>query len=155
MLQRSNGASIAEIARVTQWQPHAARGFISRALVHDLGLKVARFKRDLSPRKSITSPTGRSSAKWPHSGHVSPGSPLEWPTWCHAGQTLHRSQDRAQPHLESARQRIGQVHYASQRITPESRALGETHDALKIPAQRAECSLTEKLRSPFHAEPGK
>ena len=46
MLQRSNGASIAEITRVTQWQPHTVRGFISRALVHDLGLKVARFKRD-------------------------------------------------------------------------------------------------------------
>jgi len=46
MLQRSNGASIAEIMRVTQWQPHTIRGFISRALVHDLGLKVARFKRD-------------------------------------------------------------------------------------------------------------
>ena len=40
------GASIAEIMRVTQWQPHTVRGFISRALVHDLGLKVARFKRD-------------------------------------------------------------------------------------------------------------
>ena len=30
----------------------------------------------------------------------------------------------------------GQFHYASQRITPESRTLGETHDALKIPARR-------------------
>jgi hypothetical protein len=46
MLQRSNGASIAEIMRVTNWQPHTVRGFISRALVHDLGLKVIRFKRD-------------------------------------------------------------------------------------------------------------
>src|SRR5438552_10526169 len=27
-------------------------------------------------------------------------------------------------------------------------------DALKIPARRAECSLTENARSPFHAEPG-
>ena len=46
MLQRPNGASIAEIMRVTEWQSHTVRGFISRALVHDLGLKVARFKRD-------------------------------------------------------------------------------------------------------------
>ena len=46
MLQRSNGASIAEIMRVTQWQAHTVRGFISRALVHDLRLKVTRFKRD-------------------------------------------------------------------------------------------------------------
>lgn len=46
LLHRSNGASIAEIIRVTNWQPHTVRGFISRALVHDLGLKVTRFKRD-------------------------------------------------------------------------------------------------------------
>lgn len=46
MLQRANGASVAEIMRVTQWQPHTVRGFISRALVHDLRLKVTRFKRD-------------------------------------------------------------------------------------------------------------
>jgi len=31
MLQRSNGASIAEIMLVTQWQPHTARG-LSAAL---------------------------------------------------------------------------------------------------------------------------
>jgi hypothetical protein len=35
-----------EIIRETQWQPHTVRGFISCALVHDLGLRVARFKRD-------------------------------------------------------------------------------------------------------------
>ena len=46
MLQRPNGAAIAEIMRVTKWQPHTIRGFISRALVHDLRLKVTRFKRD-------------------------------------------------------------------------------------------------------------
>ena len=46
MLQRPNGASIAEIMRVTEWQSHTVWGFISRALVYDLGLEVARFKRD-------------------------------------------------------------------------------------------------------------
>jgi hypothetical protein len=50
MLQRPNGASIAEIMRVTQWQPHTVRGFISRALVHDLRLKVTRFRRDQGQR---------------------------------------------------------------------------------------------------------
>jgi len=46
LLERPNGATVAEIMRATDWQPHTVRGFISRALVHDLGLQVARFKRD-------------------------------------------------------------------------------------------------------------
>ena len=46
LLERPNGATVAEIMRVTDWQPHTVRGFISRALVHDLGLQVARFKRE-------------------------------------------------------------------------------------------------------------
>jgi Protein of unknown function (DUF3489) len=46
LLERPNGASVAEIMRATDWQPHTVRGFISRALVHDLGLQVARFKRE-------------------------------------------------------------------------------------------------------------
>jgi len=95
MLQRSNGASIAEITRVAQWQPHTVRALISRALVHDLGLKVARFKRDQARgSRSLHQPGGaRPSGRTV--AHVSPGSPLEWPTWCHVGQTLHRSQDCA------------------------------------------------------------
>jgi hypothetical protein len=46
LLKRPNGATVAEIMRATDWQPHTVRGFISRALVHDLGLQVARFKRE-------------------------------------------------------------------------------------------------------------
>ena|SRR5437667_2185502 len=46
LLERSNGASVTEIMRATDWQPHTVRGFISRALVHDLGLQVARFERE-------------------------------------------------------------------------------------------------------------
>ena len=46
LLERPNGATMAEIMRATDWQPHTVRGFISRALVHDLGLQVARFKRE-------------------------------------------------------------------------------------------------------------
>jgi Protein of unknown function (DUF3489) len=46
MLQRPNGASVQEIMHATGWQAHTVRGFISRALVHDLHLKVARFKRE-------------------------------------------------------------------------------------------------------------
>jgi len=46
LLERPNGATVAEIMRATDWQPHTVRGFISRALVHNLGLQVARFQRE-------------------------------------------------------------------------------------------------------------
>ena len=68
MLQRSNGASIAEITRVTQWQPHTVRGFISRALVHDLGLKVAPFSNAIKPEGVDRFTKREELAKWPHSG---------------------------------------------------------------------------------------
>src|SRR5712671_6585355 len=52
----------------------------------------------------------------------------------------HRDDDRSAevPLPRSSKNRIGSV----------------DPDALKIPARRAECSLTENARSPFHAEPG-
>ena len=50
MLQRPNGATVKEIMRMTAWQPHTVRGFISRALVHNLGLRVVRFKREKGQR---------------------------------------------------------------------------------------------------------
>lgn len=40
LLQRSEGASIAEIVEATSWQPHTARGMISGALKKKLGLPV-------------------------------------------------------------------------------------------------------------------
>src|SRR5205085_9431360 len=52
----------------------------------------------------------------------------------------HRDDDRSAevPLLRSSKNQIGSV----------------DPDASKIPARRAECSLTENARSPFHAEPG-
>jgi hypothetical protein len=41
LLQRSQGASIAEIVDVTGWAPHSARGMISGALKKKLGLEIA------------------------------------------------------------------------------------------------------------------
>jgi len=40
MLQRPEGASIAEIVAATSWQPHTARGAISGAIKKKLGLQV-------------------------------------------------------------------------------------------------------------------
>jgi hypothetical protein len=44
MLERPEGATIAEIVAVTQWQSHTARGMISGALKKKLGLPIASEK---------------------------------------------------------------------------------------------------------------
>lgn len=44
LLQRPEGASIAEIVEATSWQPHTARGAISGALKKKLGLPVTSEK---------------------------------------------------------------------------------------------------------------
>lgn len=41
LLQRSQGASIAEIVELTGWAPHSARGMISGGLKKKLGLEIA------------------------------------------------------------------------------------------------------------------
>jgi hypothetical protein len=40
MMQRPEGAAIAEIVEATSWQPHSARGMISGALKKKLGLEI-------------------------------------------------------------------------------------------------------------------
>ena len=46
LLQRPEGASIAEIVAVTEWKAHSIRGLISGALKKKLGLPVASEKQD-------------------------------------------------------------------------------------------------------------
>ena len=46
LLQRPEGASIAEIVEVTAWQAHTARGAISGALKKKLGLAITSTKED-------------------------------------------------------------------------------------------------------------
>lgn len=42
MLQRKNGATIAEIVEATGWQQHAVRGGFAGALKKKLGLSITR-----------------------------------------------------------------------------------------------------------------
>jgi len=46
MLQRPEGATIAEIVAATSWQAHTARGMISGALKKKLGLMITTVKED-------------------------------------------------------------------------------------------------------------
>ena len=45
LLQRKNGATLAEIMKATQWQAHSVRGFISGALGKGMGLAINSAKR--------------------------------------------------------------------------------------------------------------
>ena len=46
LLEKPEGASLAEIMEATGWQSHSVRGFISGSLAKKSGLKVDSFKRD-------------------------------------------------------------------------------------------------------------
>jgi len=46
MLESPEGATIAEIAKATEWQPHTIRGAISGALKKRLGLTISSEKDD-------------------------------------------------------------------------------------------------------------
>jgi hypothetical protein len=51
LLKRKDGASLAELMRATDWQPHSVRGFISGTLGKKMGLTVASVKGEDGERR--------------------------------------------------------------------------------------------------------
>jgi hypothetical protein len=50
LLRRQEGATLAEIAKATEWQNHSIRGFISGTLTKKMGLKVESSKGETGDR---------------------------------------------------------------------------------------------------------
>jgi len=50
LMKRKEGATLAEIAKATDWQNHGIRGFVSGHVTKKLGLKVESTKSDTGER---------------------------------------------------------------------------------------------------------
>jgi len=50
LIQRENGATLHEIMKATDWQPHTVRGFISGTLTKKMALKIESMKRPSGDR---------------------------------------------------------------------------------------------------------
>jgi hypothetical protein len=53
LLRRKDGATLAEIAKATDWQNHSIRGFISGSLSKKMGLKIESIKREDGERRYV------------------------------------------------------------------------------------------------------
>ena len=51
LLQRNNGATIAELTKATSWQAHSVRGFMSGTLKKKQGFQINSSQEDGKPRR--------------------------------------------------------------------------------------------------------
>lgn len=62
MLRRANGASIAELAKATDWQPHSVRGVLTATIKGRLGLPLISEKGEHGVRRYYIAPISTSKA---------------------------------------------------------------------------------------------
>jgi len=51
LLRRPQGAGLKELLKITGWQPHSMRGFLSGTVAKKMGLKVSSTKTDSGERR--------------------------------------------------------------------------------------------------------